>query len=68
MITEAAYGRIFEVTMRGEICWEFVNEEFADYRGLDAEEIEGLFEYPANAVFRAYKYTPEQIPWLVAET
>lgn len=64
LITEAAFGRIFEVTVDGRICWEYVNEEFADYKGLDAEEIEGYFAYPANAMFRAYKYTPEQIPWL----
>lgn len=46
LITEAAFGRIFEVTMEGKICWEYVNP------------------YSANAIFRAYKYTPEQIPWL----
>lgn len=64
LITEAAFGRMFEVTKDGEICWEYVNEDFADYQGLDASEIEGYFAYPANAMFRAYKYTPEQIPWL----
>jgi hypothetical protein len=36
----------------------------AGYTGLDGKEIEKYFDYPANAVFRAYKYTPEQIPWL----
>jgi hypothetical protein len=64
LITEAAFGRVFEVTKEGKMCWEYVNEDFADYKGLDAEEIEGYFDYPANALFRAYKYTPEQIPWL----
>ncbi|KAH9214560.1 ASST-domain-containing protein [Leptodontidium sp. 2 PMI_412] len=64
LITEAAFGRIFEVTMEGKICWEYVNPYFADYKGLDAKEIEDYFDYPANAIFRAYKYTPEQIPWL----
>lgn len=64
LVTEAAFGRIFEVTQEGKMCWEYVNPEFADYAGLDAKEIEGYFGYPANAVFRAYKYTPEQIPWL----
>jgi len=65
LITEAAFGRIFEVTQEGKMVWEYVNEEFADYKGLDAEEIEGLFGYPANALFRAYKYTPEEVPWLM---
>jgi hypothetical protein len=64
LITEAAFGRVFEVTSEGKMCWEWVNEEFADYKGLDAKEIEGYFDYPANALFRAYKYTPEEIPWL----
>jgi hypothetical protein len=64
LITEAAFGRIFEVTEKKEIVWEYVNPDFADYSGLDAKEIEGYFGYPANALFRAYKYTPEQIPWL----
>lgn len=64
LITEAAFGRIFEVTDKGELVWEYVNPDFADYTGLDAKEIEGYFGYPANAMFRAYKYAPEQIPWL----
>ena len=64
LITEAAFGRIFEVTEQGKMCWEYVNPDFADYKGLDAKEIEQYFDYPANALFRAYKYTPEQIPWL----
>lgn len=64
LITEAGFGRIFEVTEKGELVWEYVNPDFADYTGLDAKEIEGYFGYPANALFRAYKYAPEQIPWL----
>ncbi|RDW58202.1 hypothetical protein BP6252_13613 [Coleophoma cylindrospora] len=64
LITEAAFGRIFEVTKEGKMCWEYVNPLFADYKGLDAKEIETYFDYPANALFRAYKYTPEEIPWL----
>jgi hypothetical protein len=65
LITEAAFGRIFEVTAEGKMVWEYVNEDFADYNGLDAQEIEGFFGYPANALFRAYKYTPEEVPWLL---
>ncbi|KAF2682404.1 PQQ enzyme repeat protein [Lentithecium fluviatile CBS 122367] len=64
LITEAAFGRTFEVTEKGKLVWEYVNPDFADYSGLDANEIEGYFGYPANALFRAYKYAPEQIPWL----
>lgn len=67
LITEAAFGRIFEVTMAGKICWEYVVEDFANYEGQGAEELQGIFDYPANAVFRAYKYSPEQVPWLMAK-
>ena len=65
LITEAALGRIFEVTSEGKICWEYIVPDFATYEGLNAEELERIFDYPANAVFRAYKYTPEEVPWLV---
>lgn len=64
LITEAAFGRVFEVTKDGELVWEYINEDFASYEGLSAPELEGIFDYEANALFRAYKYTPEQIPWL----
>ncbi|KAF2270505.1 PQQ enzyme repeat protein [Lojkania enalia] len=64
LITEAAFGRIFEVTKKGELVWEYINPDFADYKGLDAKEIEKYFDYPANALFRAYKYAPHEIPWL----
>lgn len=64
LITEAALGRIFEVTKEGKICFEYVVEDFATYQGLGAPELEGIFDYPANAVFRAYKYTPQEVPWL----
>lgn len=57
-------GRIFEVTSEGKICFEYIVEDFADYKGLEAKELEGVFDYKANAVFRAYKYTPEEVPWL----
>ena len=52
--------------MEGKICWEYVVEDFATYEGLGAEELEGIFEYPANAVFRAMKYTADEVPWLEA--
>jgi hypothetical protein len=66
-VTEAAFGRIFEVTQEGEIVWGYVDANLADYVGPDAKEIEGYFGYPANALLRAYKYAPEDIPWLRAD-
>jgi hypothetical protein len=63
LITEAMFGRVFEVTPQGKIAWEYVNPNFADYKGLGAQELEEIgFDYPANAIFRAYKYS--QISWL----
>ncbi|EXJ60250.1 hypothetical protein A1O7_04402 [Cladophialophora yegresii CBS 114405] len=65
LITEAVFGRMFEVTPAGQICFEYVNPHFADYKQLNAPELVDIgFDFPANAVFRAYKYTPEEVPWL----
>lgn len=64
-VTEAAFGRMFEVTKEGEIVWEYVNPHLDTYKGLGAPELEDMgFDYPANAIFRAYKYSPEEVPWL----
>lgn len=65
LITEAVFGRVFEVTHDGKIAWEYVNPHFADYKQLNAPELDDIgFDYPANGIFRAYKYTPAQISWL----
>ncbi|ETI24920.1 hypothetical protein G647_04290 [Cladophialophora carrionii CBS 160.54] len=65
LITEAVFGRMFEVTPEGQICFEYVNPHFADYKHLNAPELLDIgFDFPANAVFRAYKYTPDEVPWL----
>jgi len=64
-VTEAAFGRMFEVNEEGEMVWEYVNPHLKSYAGLDAPELEDMgFDFPANAIFRAYKYSPEEIPWL----
>lgn len=66
LITEAVFGRIFEVTPEGQVCFEYVNPEFQSYQGVKGAEdlVKVGFDFPANALFRTYKYTPEQIPWL----
>jgi hypothetical protein len=50
LICEGDFGRLFEVTAGGELVWEYVNP---------------YFEGPANAqnnrVFRAYRYSAEEI-------
>jgi len=69
LICEAATGRIFEVTEGGCLVWEFVVPQLQDYkRVMAAEELEEMerigFSNQSNAVFRAYKYAPEAVPWL----
>ncbi|KAL4878472.1 ASST-domain-containing protein [Aspergillus karnatakaensis] len=73
LIAEAATGRIFEVTKEGDVVWEFAVPQLSDYKAVmgerDLEEMEKIgFSYESNAVFRAYKYTPEEVPWLDSES
>ena len=50
LICEGDFGRIFEVTVSGELVWEFVNPYFGE--GPNG---------PHNRVFRAYRYSAEEI-------
>jgi len=50
LICEGDFGRIFEVTADGELVWEFVNPFFGE--GPTG---------PNNRVFRAYRYSEEEI-------
>ncbi|MEU9047709.1 MULTISPECIES: aryl-sulfate sulfotransferase [unclassified Kitasatospora] len=60
-IAEGSFGRLFEVTPDGDVVWEFVVPEFGAFgRGVGLESSRGA----QNAVFRAYRYSAEQIPWL----
>ena len=54
LICEGSFGRICEVTTDGQVVWEYVNPHFVPPAG----EPEGP---PANAVFRAYRYSAEEI-------
>jgi hypothetical protein len=50
LVCEGDFGRLFEVTAGGELVWEFVNPYFgAGPTG------------PNNRVFRAYRYSQEEI-------
>ena len=49
-ICEGDFGRLFEVTRDGELVWEYVNPYFGD--GPTG---------PNNRVFRAYRYSKEEI-------
>ena len=50
LINEAFFGRFFEVTRDGEIVWEYVNPYFG-----------GPPNAETNAVFRALRYSAEEI-------
>lgn len=63
LITESPFGRIFEVTADGTVCWEYVVPHFARYPEADVAQ---LFPSESNAVFRGYRYSADQIPWLGA--
>jgi hypothetical protein len=50
LICEGDFGRLFEVTSAGELVWEYINPYFG-------EAPQG----PNNRVFRAYRYSAEEI-------
>ena len=54
LICEGLRGRIFQVTPSGEVVWEYVNHYFEP----------NIFGFDSNMVFRAYFYTPEQVPFV----
>ncbi|GAB2655989.1 aryl-sulfate sulfotransferase [Gordonia jinhuaensis] len=58
LITEAAFGRIFEVTESGRLCWEYVVPHFSTYPDAATAS---RFPAQSNAIFRAYRYSREQV-------
>jgi hypothetical protein len=60
-ITDSACGRLFEVTPRGEVVWEYVIPWFAQYPDEPTRQYSGGLQ---NSVFQTYRYTREQLPWL----
>ncbi|HMH53807.1 MAG TPA: aryl-sulfate sulfotransferase [Candidatus Acidoferrum sp.] len=52
LICEGCHGRIFEVTADGQVVWEYVNPYFHVESGRPGIN---------NWVFRAFRYTPEEI-------
>ncbi|MBW4590549.1 arylsulfotransferase family protein [Aetokthonos hydrillicola Thurmond2011] len=62
LITEGAFGRIFEVTVTGEIVWEYINPYFA-VRKIPGEN-SVVAHGEQNSIFRAFRYAREEVPWL----
>ncbi|MFC7304454.1 aryl-sulfate sulfotransferase [Streptomyces monticola] len=61
LVTDSPAGRLFEVTADGYLCWEYVVPHFGAYAEA---EVRRLFPAEPNAVFRAYRYTAAELPWL----
>lgn len=55
LVCEGVFGRLFEVTPEGELVWEYVNPFFGPPLGTAASP------QPTNAVFRAFRYSEEQV-------
>jgi hypothetical protein len=62
LIAEGAFGRIFEVTMEGETVWEYVVPYFVPWQTLG--EPVSVARGEQNAIFRAFRYAREELPWL----
>ena len=56
-ICESAFGRIFEVTSEGELMWEYVIPEFAEYPSPLNNYITGSH----NSCFKAHRYESNTI-------
>jgi hypothetical protein len=61
LVTESAFGRIFEVDRGGQVCWEYIVPFFSPYHDV---ETASRFPDATNAIFRAYRYAPDEVPWL----
>ena len=61
LIAEGSFGRIFEVTPDHEAVWEYVVPFFGRFGpGVGVASSSG----EQNAIFRAYRYSPAEVPWL----
>jgi len=65
LISEGVFGRFFEVTRQSDIVWEYVNPYFGP---MSAAAAHARPETLSNAVFRVYRYTPEEIAKAQAAT
>lgn len=54
LICEGSFGSIFEVTHDGEVVWEYVNPHFIEPVSMPGTQ-------PRNTVFRAFRYSADEI-------
>lgn len=63
LIAEGTFGRVFEVTTDGRVVWEYIVPWFGAFaNGVGHDSSRG----PNNSLFRAYRYSPQDVPWLKA--
>jgi hypothetical protein len=62
LITEGNYGRLFEVTPDKQVVWEYVNPYFGVQQ--ITKDTSPAVQGEQNSVFRSFRYSPEEIPWL----
>ncbi len=60
-VTESSTGRLFEVTKKGEVVWEYIIPYFAEYPDEAARKYSAGHQ---NSVFQSYRYTKNELPWL----
>ena len=53
LINEGTFGRFFEVTRDGDVVWEYINPHFGP--------VTAPAKLQDNWVFRAYRYSDEEI-------
>ncbi|GGG75605.1 hypothetical protein GCM10011415_25230 [Salipiger pallidus] len=60
LICESTFGRLFEITPGGDVVWEYVIPDFAEYPTPLNHFIAGRH----NSCFRAHRYHVSRIPWM----
>ena len=60
-ITDSVSGRLFEVTKSGEVVWEYIIPYFGEYKDPTIKKYVRGFH---NSVFRSYRYSLAEIPWI----
>ncbi|HAJ05622.1 MAG TPA: aryl sulfotransferase [Chloroflexi bacterium] len=60
-ITDSVSGRLFEITKSGEVVWEYIIPYFGEYTDPSIKQYVSGYH---NSVFRSYRYSKSEIPWL----
>lgn len=60
LITDGVFGRIFEVTSKGDVVWEYISPYFSN--PSNSEDSISVLEGSKNSIFRAFRYASNDIP------